>query len=184
MHLHVVKLGNKRAEAGHRTRFIKDCAHRGGGLNEAADAMAAAAAELDPARSVAMDLDPEAVYFLYFGAWVEWDARVREDLVRRAAERCVTSTLRPKRGRAVDSSEEASPPTPPPTASWLLRPNRAGAHWGERKISPTSATVYCRSVPLECCAPQEGHRALSCPSEHLANPTIETILQQYEQCLE
>ncbi len=46
---------------------------RGGGLNEAADVMAAAAAESDPARSVAMDLDPEAVYFLYKEAWVEWD---------------------------------------------------------------------------------------------------------------
>jgi hypothetical protein len=33
--------------------------------------MAAAAAELDPAGSVAMDLDPEAVHFRYMEAWVE-----------------------------------------------------------------------------------------------------------------
>ncbi len=62
--LHVVKLINKRAEAGRRTRFIKVRAHRGEPLNEAADPMAAAA-ESDPARTVPMDLDPEAVYFLY-----------------------------------------------------------------------------------------------------------------------
>jgi hypothetical protein len=81
-------------------RFIKVRAHRGEPLYEAADAMAAAAAELDPARFVAMDLHPEAVHFRYMEAWVEWDARVREDLVQRAAERCVTRALRPKRGRA------------------------------------------------------------------------------------
>jgi hypothetical protein len=32
-----------------------------------------------------MDLDPEAVHFLYREAWVEWDAKVQEDLVQRAA---------------------------------------------------------------------------------------------------
>ncbi len=48
--LHVVKLINKRAKAGRRTRFIKVRAHRGELLNEAADVMAAAAAESDPAR--------------------------------------------------------------------------------------------------------------------------------------
>jgi hypothetical protein len=123
--LHVVILINKRAEAGRNTRFIKVRAHRG---NEVADAMAAAAAELDPACSVAMDLDPEAVYFVYKRAWVEWDARVREDLVQRAAERSVTRTLRPKRGQA---GEEALPPTLPPTASWLLRPNQGRSTLGK-----------------------------------------------------
>ena len=140
--LHVVKLINKRAEAGRRTRFIKVRAHRGEPLNEAADAMAAAAAESDPARSVTMDLDPEAVYFLYKEAWVEWDARVREDLVQRAAERCVTRMLRPKRERA---GEEASPPTLPLTASWLLRPNQGrstlGKVLGEMKISTAKKQV-------------------------------------------
>ena len=140
--LHVVKLINKRAEAGRSTRFIKVRAHRGEPLNEAADALAAAAAESDPARSVAMDLDPEAVYFLFKEAWVEWDARVREDLVQRAAERCVTRTLKPKRGRA---GEEASPPTLPLTASWLLRSNQGRSTLGkvlaEMKISTAKKQV-------------------------------------------
>ncbi len=73
------------------TRFIKVRAHRGELLNEKADALAEAAGESDPAPPLAMDQDPEAVYFLYQEAWVEWDARVREDLVQRAAKRCVCS---------------------------------------------------------------------------------------------
>jgi hypothetical protein len=104
--------------------------------------MAAAAAEADPARSVALDLDPEAVYFSYRGAWVEWDARVREELVQRAAEQCVTRILRPKRGRA---GEEASPPTLSLTASWLLRPNQGrstlGKVLGEMRVSPAKKQV-------------------------------------------
>ena len=61
--------------------------------------MASEAGEFDPARAAALDQDPEAVYFLMKQTWVEWDARVREDLVQRAAEQCVTRTLRPRRGR-------------------------------------------------------------------------------------
>ena len=140
--LHVVKLINKRAEAGRSTRFIKVRAHRGEPLNEVADALAAAAAESDPARSVAMDLDPEAVYFLYKEAWVEWDARVREDLVQRAAERCVTRTLKPKRGRA---GEEASPPTLPLTASWLLT---LGKVLAEMKISTAKKQVHLGTMTI------------------------------------
>ena len=140
--LHVVKLINKRAAAGRTTRFIKVRAHRGEPLNEAADTMAAAAAESDPARSVVMDLDPEAVYFSFKEAWVEWDARVREELVQRAAERCVTRILRPKRGRA---GAEATPPTLPLTASWMLRPNQGrstlGKVLGEMKISTAKKHV-------------------------------------------
>jgi len=140
--LHVVKLINNRAEAGRSTRFIKVRAHRGEPLNEAADALAAAAAESDPVRSVAMDLDPDAVHFSYKEVWVEWDARVRDELVQRAAERCVTRTLRSKRGRA---GVEASPPTLPLTASWLLRPNQGrstlGKVLGEMKVSPAKKQV-------------------------------------------
>ena len=69
--LHVVTLLNRRAAAGRITRFIKVRAHRGEPLNEAADVLAAAAADLDPGRPLAMDLDPEAVHFMYREAWVE-----------------------------------------------------------------------------------------------------------------
>ena len=140
--VHVVKLLNRRAETGHTTRFIKVRAHRGEPLNELADTLAAEAAESDPARSVALDQDPDAVYFLLKETWVEWDARLREDLVQRAAEQCVTRILRPKRGRA---GAEASPPTLPLTASWLLRPNQGrntlGKVLGEMQISPAKKQV-------------------------------------------
>jgi hypothetical protein len=79
-----VKLSNRLAAAGHTTRVIKVREHRGEPLNEAADAPAAA--ESDPGRPLAMDLDPQAVNFRFREAWVEWDAKVREDLVQRAAE--------------------------------------------------------------------------------------------------
>ena len=52
------------------TRFIKVKSHRGEPLNEAADTLAAAAAELDPSRP--LDLDPEAIYFTLHGSQVEW----------------------------------------------------------------------------------------------------------------
>jgi ribonuclease HI len=55
--LHVVTLLNRRAAAGRITRFLKVRAHRGEPLNEAADALAAAAADLDPGRPVAIDLE-------------------------------------------------------------------------------------------------------------------------------
>ncbi len=137
--VHVARLLNQRAEAGRTTRFIKLRAHRGEPLTkEAADAMASEAGELDPACAVVLDQDPEAVYFLVKETWVPWDARVREDLVQRAAEQCVTCTLRPRRGRA-PAGEEASPPTVPLTASRLLLPDQGtstlGRVLGEMKIS-------------------------------------------------
>ncbi len=87
---------NRRAAAGHIKRFIKVLAHRGEPLNEAADALAAAAADSDPGRPVAIGLDPEAVHFIYREVWAECDAKVREDLVQRAAELCLNSMLRLK----------------------------------------------------------------------------------------
>ena len=91
--VHIVKLINRRAETGRATRFIKVRAHRGEPFNEMADWLAGETAESDPARSVAMDQDPEAVHFCLRGTWVKWDTRVRDDLVQRAAEQCVTSVL-------------------------------------------------------------------------------------------
>jgi hypothetical protein len=45
--VHVVKLINRPAETGRSTRFIKVRAHRGGPLNELADALASEAADSD-----------------------------------------------------------------------------------------------------------------------------------------
>ena len=64
---HTAQLINRRAELGPITRLIKVRAHSGEPLNEAADALAAAAAELNPARAVDLDLDQEAVHFLFKG---------------------------------------------------------------------------------------------------------------------
>jgi ribonuclease HI len=140
--LHVVRQLNRRAGTGCITRFIKVRAHRGEPLNELADSLAAEAAESDPARSIALDQDPEAVYFNLKGTWVEWDTRVREDLVQRVAEQCVTGILRPRRGRA---GAEASPPALPLTASWLLRRDQGrstlGKVLGEMKISTAKKQV-------------------------------------------
>ncbi len=95
--MHVVKLLNRRAGRERAIRFIKVLGHRGEPLNELADSLAVVAAESDSARSIA---ELEAVYFLLTSkeTWVEWDARIQEDLVQRAAEQYVTSILRPKRG--------------------------------------------------------------------------------------
>ena len=140
--VHVVKLINRRAETGRATRFIKVRAHRGEPLNERADWLAGEAAESDPARSVALDQDPEAVHFCLRETWVEWDTRVRDDLVQRTAEQCVTNILQPKRGRA---GAEPSPPALPLTASWLLRPDQGrstlGKVLGKMQISPAKKQV-------------------------------------------
>jgi hypothetical protein len=68
------------------TRFIKVRAQRGEPLNELADSQAVAAAESDSARIIALDQDPEAVYFLLEETWVGGMLGIRQDLVQRAAE--------------------------------------------------------------------------------------------------
>jgi hypothetical protein len=89
-----------------------------------------------------MDQDQEAVYFLHKETWVEWDARVREDLVQCAAKRCVARLLRPRRGKM---GTEASPPTLTLTAAWMLRPNQCrstlGQVLGEMRISAAKKQI-------------------------------------------
>jgi hypothetical protein len=100
--LHVVKLINQLAAAGSITRLIKVCVQRGElwePLNEAADALASAAAESDSVMPAGIELDPDAVHFLWKETWVEWDSQLRQDLlvVQRAAELYLNRILRPKR---------------------------------------------------------------------------------------
>jgi hypothetical protein len=89
-----------------------------------------------------MDLGPEAVHFMYREAWVKWDAKVREDLVQGAGELCFNRMLRPKRGRA---GTEASPPTLPLTAAWIIQPNQGrdtlGKVLGEMRVSTAKKQV-------------------------------------------
>jgi len=181
--LHVVRLINKRAESGRTTRFIKVRAHRGEPLNEGADALAAAAAESDPARPLAMDQDPEAVYFRHKEMWVEWDARVREDLVQRAAKRCVERLLRPRRGRM---GTEASPPMLSLTAAWMLRPNQGrsmlGQVLGEMRISAAKKQILqSMAGAFPGNAVLHKWRIISSPACALCGHPAET--QSHIQCL-
>jgi hypothetical protein len=132
--LHVVKQINQCGVAGSITRLIKVRAHRGGALNEAADALASrsAAAESDSAMPAGIELDPDAVHFLWKETWVEWDSQVWQDLVQRAAELYLNSILRPKRWRV---AAEALPPTLPLTVAWILRPNQGRDSLGRNAIS-------------------------------------------------
>ena len=92
----MVNLLNARSASGSVTSFIKVRAHRGEPLNEAADALAAAAAESDPSRSLALELDADAIYYSFRGMWVEYDSRIREVLTQRAAKLCVSRIMRAK----------------------------------------------------------------------------------------
>jgi len=111
----VTALINRRSLAGSVTRFIKVKAHRAEPLNEAADALASAAAELDPTQLP--ELDPDAVYFRFRGVLIQWDARLRRDLIQRAAKRCMELL----RHRPAGPGAQAGPPAHSLTAGWLLR---------------------------------------------------------------
>ena len=117
----VVQRINLRAAAGSITRLLKVRAHRAEPLNEAADLLATDAAESDDSRTVAWDLDPEAAHFLFKEKWIEWDARVRESLVQRAAMQSVTFVLR--RAERLQRTETGAQALPL-TATWLLRPEQ------------------------------------------------------------
>jgi hypothetical protein len=83
---HIVMLLNRRHAAGVVTRLVKVKAHCGEPLNEAADALASAAAAADdsplPSR---LHLATNAVHFYIDGAPVEWGARLRDYLTQVAA---------------------------------------------------------------------------------------------------
>jgi len=127
--LQVVKLINARAAKGAVTRLVKVRAHRAEPLNEAADTLAAEAAELDPSLPVTMELDPEAVHFQLKGSWVEWDARVREELTQSAAALRVRHLLRAET-KAMSQ-----------TAVWLLRPGQGRETIGKvlGRMQPSTA---------------------------------------------
>jgi ribonuclease HI len=116
---YVVKLVNRRADAGSVTRLIKVKAHRAEPLNEGADALAFAAAELDPTSPA--DLDPDILYFYFRGVPVQWDARLREALVQRTATQCLQQALKPRRSRV---GQEGAATALPLTAAWMLRPGQ------------------------------------------------------------
>jgi ribonuclease HI len=99
---HVVKLLNARHATGVTTRLVKVKAHCGEPLNEAADALASAAAETDAGPMTGeMHLDPGAVHFYLAGhaAPVEWDTRVRNYLTHASSGRTAAQLSEPRRRR-------------------------------------------------------------------------------------
>jgi hypothetical protein len=69
--VHIVKLINRSSETDvprSSSRFVHT---EGEPLNELADSLAGEAEEFDPAHSIALDQDPEAVHFCLGMTWVE-----------------------------------------------------------------------------------------------------------------
>ena len=110
---HVVKLLNERQAAGVVTRFVKVKSHRGEPLNEAADALASAAAEADDSPPNPLQLEPDVVHFYVKGALVEWSAAVRNHLTQVAADQAAGDLTLPRRDGTVRPV--------PITTAWLLR---------------------------------------------------------------
>jgi hypothetical protein len=109
-------LFNRRNAAGVATRFVKVKAHCGEPLNEAADALASAAAEADDSPLPSWQhLETNLVHFYINGAPVEWGAHLLDSLIQVAADRAAGELGRPK--RRLDGSEKPVPIT----TAWMLR---------------------------------------------------------------
>ena len=123
---YVVRLFNRRHEAGVVTRLVKVKSHCGEPLNEAADALASAAAEADDWPSPCpLHLDPDSVHFYLNGAPVEWGSSVRNRLIQMAADRVATELSRQRLRR-----DGAARPVAITTA-WLLRQDQGRQVLGE-----------------------------------------------------
>jgi hypothetical protein len=86
---------NRRHAAGVVTRFVKVMAHFGEPLNEAADALASAAAEAND--SPLPSRETNSAHFYIHGAPVEWGASLRDSLIQVAADRAAGGLGRPKK---------------------------------------------------------------------------------------
>jgi hypothetical protein len=84
----VVELLNRRHAAGRVTRIVKVKSHCGEPLNEAADALASAAAEADDSQlSSELHLEPDSVHFYLDDCPMTWGIQVRNHLTKVAADR-------------------------------------------------------------------------------------------------
>ena len=117
----VARLINMRAAPRVVMRLVKVMAHAGDPLNEATDALAFAAAELDPTRS--QDVDLEGVYR---GTFVPWNSRLRRELTQLAATQWAAKCDRPVIRRGVAALQSG-----PLTTSWLLLSNQGRKALGE-----------------------------------------------------
>ena len=133
---HVVQLLNQRHAAGAATRFVKVKSHSGEPLNEAADALASAAAEADDSPlSSALHLDPDTVHFYVNGAPAVWGAAVRNCLIQRAADRVAADLNLPLLKR------DGTPRPATITTAWLLRQDQGRQVLGQtlRKLKTDSS---------------------------------------------
>jgi ribonuclease HI len=113
---HVVTLLNRRHAAGVVTRLVKVKSHCGEPLNEAADALASAAAEEDNSPPpCTLHLDPDVVHFYVNGTLVEWGPAVRNRLMQVAADSVATELCRQRWGTDGTARPVAI------TTAWLLR---------------------------------------------------------------
>ena len=117
LYTHIVRLLNQRHATGVITRLVKVKAHCGEPLNEAADALASAAAEVDGAPMTGeLHLDPWAVhFFIGHDGPVEWDLRVRNHLARESARQVAAKLVEPRTRR------DGTDVVPAITTSWLMR---------------------------------------------------------------
>ncbi len=115
---HVNNLLNCQFTAGVVTRFIKVKAHFGELLNEAADALASAAAEADDSPMAdALHLDPGAVHFYIRDCPVGWGSQVRKNLNHPA---CLASGQATAALAVPNTRHNCTVKTPPITTGWLL----------------------------------------------------------------
>jgi len=113
---HVVRLLNRQYAAGVVTRLVKVKSHFGEPLNEAADALASAAAEADDSQMAGeLHLDPESVHFYLDGHPTAWGTQVRNRLTQEAAVRIAEELGTPK----MRQDGTVQPVTL--TTAWLLR---------------------------------------------------------------
>ena len=152
----VKRLINRRAAARVVTRLVKVKAQAGDPLNEAADALASAAAGLDPTRS--QGVDPEGVYIRYRGTLMPWNSRLKRELTQVAATQLAAKCDRPviRRGVAAPRSVALTAPWPVATP---VRPGQEDPGRGDgadaatpakRQALQSLARMYGGHVPGKC----------------------------------
>ena len=133
---HVVQLLNRRHAAGVVTRLVKVKSHCGEPLNEAADALASAAAEADDSQLAnELHLDPDSVHFYLDGYPTVWGVQVRNRLTKAAADRIAAELGTPRMKR----DGTVQPVTL--TTAWLLRQDQ-----GRQVLGRTLKTLKTNSM--------------------------------------
>ena len=117
---------NERAQGRVMTRFVKVPAHKAHALNEAADALASAAATEADGETVALcHADCRTVRFYVGEKLTEWGSRVRKALISVASQQYANQLRMSMNQQDNNHREESSL-----TARWLLRPAQGRAHLG------------------------------------------------------